>query len=54
MDSNRGSLVSEATALPTQPQPLPYMCLDFCQNAHFKDDQLKHEISRLGYFSSLF
>ena len=24
MDSNRGPLVSEATALPTLPQPLPY------------------------------
>ena len=26
MDSNRGPLVSEVTALPTEPQPLPIYC----------------------------
>ena len=36
LDSNRGSLVSEATALPTEPQPLPTFYLkdnsDLCYN----------------------
>ena len=29
LDSNRGPLVSEATALPTEPQPLPNVWLIF-------------------------
>ena len=54
LDLNHGSLVSEATALPTMPQPLPYVVAKFTQKnviieSHFTAmDALSHCLVVIG------
>ena len=49
LDSNRGSLMSEATALPTAPQPLPnYLLLIIFQTTNFIVHQV--QCDQIGYF----
>ena len=47
LDLNRGPLVSEATALPTEPQPLPNFFLSLCVCP-----SLSHNHLKLAQFSS--
>ena len=45
MDSNCGPLVSEATALPTEPQPLPKGVLIFYHKIHVYSNYIYHFIN---------